>query len=257
VVSFDKSDTGFGSAYVRRHLGGLREVIWGHPPDDPHLELGDLHWVHLQAAWYSALAECRVRPALGRGQVVLADTWTHKFQAKLALRPRVDLDHVRSVFSRLPRPDLVIHLRVDPAVAARRKGAIAASEAGNHEGPADLSVGAFVAYQQQLAGVLDDFATDEGWAPLEVTGLSVAEVAEAVARTVRKHVRSGADGLAAGGATVCGSVRRGCRDFTGSAAASPSTRPTTCQRVSRKYIARSVGEDHGWENAHLRRQVER
>jgi GGDEF domain-containing protein len=29
------------------------------------------------------------------------------------------------------------------------------------------------------------------------------------------------------------------------------------QRVSRKYIARSVGEDHGWENAHLRRQVER
>jgi hypothetical protein len=100
----------------------------------------------------------------------------------------VDLAHVRSVFSRLPSPDLVIHLRVDPAVAAARKDAFAASEAGNREGPAELSADAFTAYQRRLDGVLAGFATEGGWASLEVTGLDVQAVAGAVARMVRERL---------------------------------------------------------------------
>ncbi|MGH8883769.1 MAG: dTMP kinase [Egibacteraceae bacterium] len=73
VACFDKKDTGFSSAYVERHMAALRDIIWGHPPDDPYLELGDLHWVHLQAAWYSALAKRKAIPLLQAGCLVLTE----------------------------------------------------------------------------------------------------------------------------------------------------------------------------------------
>ena len=43
VVFSDKKEVDFGSSYVQRHMTALQKVIWGHPPDDPYLELGDMH----------------------------------------------------------------------------------------------------------------------------------------------------------------------------------------------------------------------
>lgn len=195
VVSFDKKDTDFtrgghASAYVERHMSALREVIWGHPPDDPYLELGDFHWVYLQAAWYAALAHCKVVPLLRAGQVVLTDTWAYKFLAKLTLRPGVDVEHARSAFSRLPRPDLVIRLHLDPEVAAARKQTFAISEAGNHEGAVERSAQEFIAYQQRLSAVLEEFAQAEGWVSLEVGHLGVEQMACAVADLVEHHLKA-------------------------------------------------------------------
>lgn len=195
VVSFDKQDTSFGSGYVIRHLTALREIIWGHRPDEPYLELGDFHWVHLQAAWYSAVATCRVLPLLQAGQVVLTDTWAQKFLAKLHLRPGVDLERARQAFADLPAPDLVIMLAVDPAVAAARKETFSASEAGNHDGEVVLSAEAFVDYQRRVAAVLAEFADLEGWVVLDVSGLDASEVGQAVADTVARHLaRTGEPG---------------------------------------------------------------
>lgn len=71
VVFFDKKEIDFGSSYVEGHMTALQKVIWGHPPDDPYLELGDTHWVYLQAAWYSAVATCKVVPLLRSGHLDL------------------------------------------------------------------------------------------------------------------------------------------------------------------------------------------
>lgn len=73
-------------------MAALRALIWDEPPDAPFLELGDEHWVLLQAAWYSCFAQCVVVPLLRTGNVVIADTWGEKFLAKLALRPRGVID---------------------------------------------------------------------------------------------------------------------------------------------------------------------
>ncbi|MGH8905661.1 MAG: dTMP kinase [Egibacteraceae bacterium] len=191
VAFFDKKDAGFSSPYVERHMAALREIIWGHPPDDPYLELGDFHWVHLQAAWYSALAKCKVTPLLQAGNLVLTDTWAWKFLAKLRLREGVDFDRARAAFSGLIRPDLVILLRIDPRVAAARKTMFAASEAGNHEGAVELSAQAFTAYQQRLSAVLDEFARREGWVSLDVSQSSVEQVGHAVADRVAHHIATG------------------------------------------------------------------
>lgn len=181
AVVFDKKITQFGSDYVRRHASELRALIWGHPADDPYLELGDMHWVYLQAAWYSAAAHCAVRPLLEAGQVVVTDTWTYKFLAKLAMRPHVDLGAAAAVFDGLPQPDLVVRLDLDPVAAADRKAAFGISEAGNHEGDVALTREAFVGYQRRLAEVLDAWTLQHGWMPLVVSGMSPRDVGEAVA----------------------------------------------------------------------------
>ncbi|MGQ0776610.1 MAG: dTMP kinase [Pseudonocardiales bacterium] len=190
VVFFDKKEADFGSSYVERHMTALQKVIWGHPPDDPYLELGDMHWVYLQAAWYSAVATCKVIPLLHSGHLVLTDTWTYKFLAKLKMRPIVNFEHALSAFKQLPRPDLVIRLNIDPAVAAARKNTFSVSESGNREGLVELSANAFTEYQRRLSAVLEEFAEQEGWASVEVSSLSVSQTGHAIAEIVDRHVRS-------------------------------------------------------------------
>ena len=174
----------FPSSYVDGHLAGLRRLIWEHPPGDPYLQLGDLHWVHLQAAWYLAVQRCAVAPLLAAGRVVVVDTWANKFLAKLALRPGVDLDRVRSSFRDLRAPDLVVRIHIDPQVAAARKPVITASEAGNHDGVV-RGRSQFIDYQHRLAAVLDAMGERAGWQVLDGTALTVALTAAALAAVLR------------------------------------------------------------------------
>lgn len=191
AVAVARGDAGGCSAYVAAHMAALRDLIWGEPPDVPYLDLGDEHWVHLQAAWYSAFARCVVLPAVAEGFIVLADTWGYKFLAKLAMRPpeRVSFDAAWAVFGAIPQPDVVVHLHADPAVAAARKPAFSGSETGNHEGVPELSARAFAAYQRNLAEVLESFAGKAGWVCVDTSSLGAAEAGSAVADIAELHVR--------------------------------------------------------------------
>jgi thymidylate kinase len=183
AVAIVRDEVPWRSPYAAGHMGALRELIWGEPPDAPYLDLGDEHWVYLQAAWYAACARCAVAPAVAEGAVVLADTWGYKFLAKLALRPpgQVSFDAAWALFHSVPRPTVVVHLHADPAVAAARKAAFTGSETGNGEGAAELSAVAFTSYQRRLAGVLESFASADGWTRLDATSLSAQEAGTAVA----------------------------------------------------------------------------
>jgi thymidylate kinase len=191
AVAVARGDAGGCSAYVATHMAALQNLIWGEPPDAPYLDLGDEHWVHLQAAWYSAFARCVVLPAVAEGFIVLADTWGYKFLAKLAMRPpeRVSFDAAWAMFEAILRPDVVVHLHADPAVAAARKPAFSGSETGNREGVPELSAGAFAAYQRDLAEVLESFAGKGGWACVDTSSLGAAEAGSAVADIAELHVR--------------------------------------------------------------------
>jgi len=173
-------------------MAALRDLTWGEPPDAPYLDLGDEHWVHLQAAWYAAFARCVVMPAVAEGAIVLADTWGYKFLAKLALRPpaRVSFDAAWKVFQSILRPDVVVHLHADPAVAAARKPAFSGSETGNREGVPELSAAAFTDYQGDLAEVLESFAGKGGWVCVDASSLGVAEAGSAVADIAEHHFRA-------------------------------------------------------------------
>jgi thymidylate kinase len=196
ATAIARGDVAQCSAYVADHMTALRDLIWGEPPDAPYLDLGDEHWVHLQAAWYAAFARCVVEPAVAEGAIVLADTWGYKFLAKLALRPpaRASFDAAWNVFLRILRPDVVVHLHADPATAAARKSAFSGSETGNREGTPELSAAAFTDYQRNLAGVLESFAGKGGWVCVDASFLDVAEAGSAVADIAEHHLRVTAAG---------------------------------------------------------------
>jgi len=194
ALALARGDAAGCSAYVARHLAVLRDLIWGEPLDAPYLDLGDEHWVYLQAAWYSAFARCVVLPAVAEGFIVLADTWGYKFLAKLALRPpeRVSFDAAWAVFEAIPQPDVVVHLHADPVIAAARKPTFSGSETGNRDGVPELSAAAFAAYQRDLGEVLETFAGKGGWACVDTSSLGVAEAGSAVADIAELHVRPAA-----------------------------------------------------------------
>jgi thymidylate kinase len=164
-------------------MAALQDLIWGEPPDAPYLDLGDEHWVHLQAAWYAAFARCVVTPAIAEGAIALADTWGYKFLAKLALRPlaRVNFDAAWNVFQKILQPDVVVHLHADPAVAAARKRTFSRSETGNREEVPDLSAAGFTEYQRTLAEVLESFAGKERWVCVDASCLDAAQTGSVVA----------------------------------------------------------------------------
>jgi thymidylate kinase len=183
AVAVTREDVARCPAYVAGHMTALLNLIWDEPPDAPYLDLGDEHWVHLQAAWYAAFARCVVTPAVAERAIVLADTWGYKFLAKLALRPpaTVDFEVAWKVFQELLQPDVVVHLHADPEVAAARKSAFSGSETGNREGTPNLSAAAFTDYQARLAEIIESFASKEGWVCVDTSSLSAAQTGSVVA----------------------------------------------------------------------------
>ena len=206
AVATVRGDAARHSAYAAGHMAALRDLIWGEPPDAPYLDLGDEHWVYLQAAWYAAFARCVVIPAVAEGAIVLADTWGYKFLGKLALRSpaRVSFDAAWNVFQSILRPDVVVHLHADPAVAAARKPAFSGSETGNHEGVPELSAAAFTDYQRDLAGVLESFAAKGGWVCVDTSFLGMAEAGSAVADVAEQHLGATAAVMGRAGGDVPG-----------------------------------------------------
>lgn len=86
------------------------------------------------------------------------------------------------------RPDLVVHLRADPARAAARKAAVSGSETGSCGGSvAQLSRASFEVYQRRLDEVLAGFAGRGGWVDLDVSALSPGEAGAALADVIRHH----------------------------------------------------------------------
>jgi len=187
AVAVDRRYVEHASRYVADHLTRLRELIWGEPPDAPYLDLGDEHWVYLQAAWYAAFARCVLAPLTAAGHLALVDTWGHKFLAKLALRPTGQLDHerVRALLTSIHQPDLVIFLHAGASTAASRRQRYSGAETGDH---ADLSTSAFIAQQERLITIMRSFAERGGWTTVNTSALGIQATAETVADIIAHSI---------------------------------------------------------------------
>lgn len=165
-------NTGYASA----HLATLRDLIWDHPKDAPVHLLGEMHWMHLQAAWFHAVSHYVIRPALAAGTTVITDGWHHKFLARVSLAPSLDHQEIAGFFDGVAEPDCVILLDADPALTASRKRSFTEIEGGNFRGDSKATQQTFQSHQGALRQKLLEAAARQGWSVLPVAEKSKEDV---------------------------------------------------------------------------------
>lgn len=176
VLFLDKVASVGKAGYAHAHLSGLRELIWGHPKDAPVHLLGEMHWMHLQAAWFHAVTHCVIRPALDAGTTIVADGWYHKFLARVALVPSLDYQRVAAFFQGVAEPDCVVLLDADPTLTASRKPSFTEIEGGNFQGDEKATRRTFQRHQSALRAKFLEEAALLGWPVLPVAGKSKDDI---------------------------------------------------------------------------------
>jgi thymidylate kinase len=162
------------SGYPAAHLAAHRALIWDYPPDAVTSELGFGHWSHLVSAWFHAVDELVVLPALRTGRLVVADSWYAKFAARFALT--VGVPDAERIFAGISVPDTVLWLDVPPEDCVRRRTRPRATESGEWQGLGGGDAD-FVAYQGTVRSVYQRFAATGVWhriGPADLAGTVTA-----------------------------------------------------------------------------------
>jgi dTMP kinase len=168
VLFLEKKSDVPASDYPSTHHAALRDLIWNHPADAPIHLLGEMHWMHLQAAWFHTMSFSRIRPALAAGTTVIADGWYYKFLARVALVSSLKYDQIAGFFDGVIEPDCVVLLDADPELTSTRRRTFTRVEGGNVHRDMEVSRQTFQHHQRALRAKLLEVADVRGWHVLPV-----------------------------------------------------------------------------------------
>ncbi|MFJ8582782.1 dTMP kinase [Micromonospora sp. NPDC093277] len=177
AIALNKRTPGVLDDYVTKHLSLLAEAIWTNSKNSPIHLLGERHWMHLHAAYLSALGkQIKEGQLVDKEGFVVVDGWVGKLTARMATGRVNSAEEIFSFFGSIVQPDVVIVLDVPPEVAEDRL-------AGDFTVGETRSLGAetspgFVAYQSEVRAILLHLAESHGWLVYRHQGKSPAEVAQ-------------------------------------------------------------------------------
>ncbi|SRR6266568_124088 len=184
ATSTTKRESIIEDPFAREQVEALAARLWGVPHDSRMNSVGTLHWVYLNAAFFTAthFALCE---QLGQSEIVVMDNWINKFAARIIAAGELPYERVLEFLKTIPQPDIVVMLDVEPARAVSRKsaGASDAERGSLHGGRPD-----FAAYQGVVRNNLLSMAHRFGWVIVSPGAKSAAEVAEEVADIVEAGV---------------------------------------------------------------------
>lgn len=123
--------------------------------------------IHLQAVWYSLLIDYVVKPLLEQNKTVIVDGWIYKFIARL-LQQNFRYDYLKTVFSHIPEPDLVLLLNVDIELIWERKTDFKLYELGTHLGHTNPNKNSFLEFQSKTWHHLQNFSKREDWSIVQL-----------------------------------------------------------------------------------------
>lgn len=172
------------SKYANSIAEQLARILWG---SGDSRDVSPAFWLHAQAAWYVLLGENRDLDS----RIALTDGWYYKFLARLHVQG-YSLEWLEATFQRVPRPNEVILLDVEPSTAWNRKR-FRPLETGLHLAEEQDGYDGFVFYQNGTLGILREMAGRDGWRtlsvgahePLEITVQRVVELIEPLNRRAR------------------------------------------------------------------------
>lgn len=151
--------------FAGRRMAELRGVIWpaeAEPSDDA---LGTHVYLYLLAAWFVGLSRL-TRGIIARHDIVLTDGSFYRVVAKAHARAGLDRDWLFGLFAHALRPDRVLLLDLDPALAWQRRSDFKATEIGRWDGQDGDARSGFVTYQGVIRAALLDFAAGARWSVL-------------------------------------------------------------------------------------------
>ncbi len=178
ALLLDRHKSSGCSPFAAERLDALAEMLWRYPSDTSIRSLGDRHLIHLMAAWFHAFGECVLRSNLAQPQVVILDTWFHKYVARFSLKQEFQFDEVDALFRDIITPDLVVLLTLDPWVAWQRKITVRPTETADTTCAADSPLGRgglFVIFQNRVQQILRRVGVEYGWREID-SGQSLDKV---------------------------------------------------------------------------------
>jgi thymidylate kinase len=171
ISYIDKNRPPVPSGYTEFHMSRIREVLWDYPDNAPLDQLGDKHWISLISAWFQATDYAAIRPLIDSGVSCIADGWHYKYLARFLLKNTGMAEEALTIFSTIRKPDAVIFLDVDPALAAQRKGSFRLSESGAFDGGNEDRLKSFIAYQNRVRSSYEQCGL-ANWVRIDTTDLS-------------------------------------------------------------------------------------
>lgn len=153
----------------------------------PRNLLTDKQWLHLTSMWYHIISNRIVRPALRRGDIVIADTWYHKPMVRFGLIEKHLFDEAQRCFSGLEQPSFTCFLDIDPELAASRKSEFGFGETGNFEEPRAMNRENFVTYQRRFRDALCKIAREEEWQMIKAGQLGADIIADQILHMMKKR----------------------------------------------------------------------
>lgn len=133
--------------------------------------MGDRHWLSLISTWFHATDYAAIRPLIESGVSCIADGWHYKYLARFLIKNADLAKEALTVFSTIRKPDAVIFLDVDPALAAQRKGSFRLSESGAYDGGNEDRLKSFIAYQNRVRSSYEQCGL-ANWVRIDTTDLS-------------------------------------------------------------------------------------
>lgn len=183
AIEATKRDPGIRTAFARDHLLAVADRLWGIPHDQRLNELGSLHWIHLNAAYFAGVHHA-LSAETGAHDVIVFDNWINKFVARVVTNGQYGLDEVLDLIGPLAQPDMVFMLDVPPSVAAGRKPSFTELE----RGPLGDAQRDFQSYQTTIRSILLRMAKRFGWAVLSPGAAPADKIAASIAREVLEHM---------------------------------------------------------------------
>jgi thymidylate kinase len=187
AVLVGKRNVDFSDTFIADQMNKLRTAIWDYPSSADISKLGDMHWLHLIAAWFGALDTACIRPLLQTNHIVIVDGWIHKYIARFLLKDRYDPALIWAAFATLSVPDKIIFLDVEPNIAVRRRKDFLPSELGRYDGIVGSQHEAFTTYQSAVMNIYREIAYRKEWLRIVVGSADSLSLAALITKRLREE----------------------------------------------------------------------
>jgi dTMP kinase len=186
----------FDDPFVDQQMIQLRNVIWCLPQAEPERDMmGAPFYFFLFAAWYSVVQNYHISRLQESARIGVFAGWYYRTIAKAFIREGVDKEWLSSLFDRVAKPDVVVLLDIEPALAWSRRLSFKNTEVGMWDGFTGDRFTTFCQYQQLVRSELLAFAKTNGWIVVHQTDdTTVEEVVETVMQRVESFLGLVRDG---------------------------------------------------------------